>query len=145
MLKEAWSINTHTHAYTDTAVWTHLFLWRSELIPAWSHMPIINSKVSRSPPCLHFFFSNSDLFLYHLSTPPVFLLSSLCVPLHFLISVSLPPPALFFHYNLCGFCFLTHWLISAFGPKVLQCSSHVGDVFPRGYMVILLTSGHAVL
>ena len=37
MLKEAWSLNAHTHAVTDTAVWAHLLLWRSELIPAWSH------------------------------------------------------------------------------------------------------------
>lgn len=37
--KEAWNMNAHTHASTDTAVWAHLLLWRSELIPAWNRKP----------------------------------------------------------------------------------------------------------
>lgn len=102
-------MNAHTHAYTDTAVWAHLFLWRSELIPAWSHRPCADYKlkISPSPPCLHLFFPSYVFFLSHFP-PHLFFCFHLCVPLHFLISVSpaghvhvlFSSPALFFHCTL---------------------------------------------
>lgn len=50
VLKKALSLNAHTHAYTDTAVWAHLFPWRSELIPAWSHKPHAYFKLKSASP-----------------------------------------------------------------------------------------------
>lgn len=130
----------HTHAYTDTAAWAHLFLWRSELIPAWSHKchrPHARYKLSTQPfsslPSLFFFFK-ALVFSSILSTLHLF--SSLCVPPRFLISVSPFGRMLvllcffFFHCSLCGFCFLILNNVRVFEPAPLRCL--MWGYFPKG-------------
>lgn len=143
----------HTHAYTDTAVWAHLFLWRSELIPAWGHRPHAHYKLYTqpfsSPPSLFFLFSSFPLF--SLSNPPVFsVFISLCHSLLPNLSLNYPSravllcsPALFFHSTL-WFLF-SHILTKVNVFKLCTVRLAWGIYFPKGYMFIILNTGYPIL
>lgn len=106
-------VRMHTHANTVTAVWAHLFLWQSELIPAWSHRPHdqykLQTRLFSSLSSLFFFFYSSLSSLhctcFSFLHPPVSLL-------YILISVSpaghVPLcPAHLLCYLTLGFCYIT--------------------------------------